>query len=140
MFGRVLVPTIVQEEVERGEPRGFSLAAIPWVEIRTVTNVALMAELAAARLDPGEAAALSLALEVQADYLLVDERLARRVAAERGQRVVGLLGVLVAAKRSGVIAEVREMIEAMQGRAGFRASPALVREVLESVGEAGDTG
>ena len=136
VFGRVLVPEAVQHEVEQGQEGGLDLTSVPWIEIRQVGDVASMNELVAANLDTGEAAALALALEVHADYLLVDERAARWVARQRGVEVVGVLGVLLIAKRRGVLPLVAPIIGDLLTRAGFRASPRLVAEVLEAAGEA----
>ena len=136
VFGRVLVPEAVRQEAEQGPETALRLARVPWIEIRDVGNVDLIAELAASNLDTGEAAALALALEVHADYLLVDERVARRVARQRGVQVVGVLGVLLTAKRRGSLHAVGPVIEDLLTKAGFRASPRLVAEVLEAAGEA----
>ena len=53
-------------------------------------------------LDHGEAAALALAVELQADVVLIDERRARAVASRLGLNVVGVLGVLVEAKHKAL--------------------------------------
>ena len=54
-------------------------------------------------LDPGEAEAIVLAIERQADLLLVDERRGRQAEAAAGLKVTGLLGVVAQAKRAGLI-------------------------------------
>ncbi len=55
------------------------------------------------RLQAGERAAIVLAESVHADIILLDEKSARRVAAERGLQVTGLLGVLVEAANRGLV-------------------------------------
>jgi len=79
---------------------------------------------------------LSLAAEIRADRLLLDERAARRVAEALGLSVVGTLGVLLAAKRRGLVAEVRPLIDELV-RQGFWVAPRLVKQVLLAAGEEG---
>jgi predicted nucleic acid-binding protein len=89
-------------------------------------------------LGAGESEALSLAVEIQAARVLVDERAARRVAQAMGLSVVGTLGVLLAAKRKGLVAEVRPLIDALLQR-GFWVAPHLVERALFVAGEGDGT-
>src|SRR5712664_3244975 len=85
-------------------------------------------------LGTGEAAAIGLCLELQAELLLCDDLEARRIAAAQGIRVVGTLGLLVRGKRSGLLDAVRPIVEAMVAM-GLRVSSDLVEEVLTLAGE-----
>ena len=69
-----------------------------WLEIHGTTNLPRTATL-----DEGEAAAISLALSIHADMLLIDEREGSRVAQASGLRVTGTLGVLDLAAERGLI-------------------------------------
>jgi hypothetical protein len=86
-----------------------------------------------ARLDRGEAAAIPLALELGA-VLLVDDGAARQVATEFGLSVIGSLGVLLAAKRSGHIDELAPVLDRMVAL-GMFVSPTLRARVLMLAGE-----
>ncbi len=86
-------------------------------------------------LDKGEAEAIVLAIEKQADILLMDEKKGRLIAEHEGVSIIGLIGVLVAAKRKEIIRNVREVLDKLEQQAGFRVSQSLRNHILSSVGE-----
>jgi predicted nucleic acid-binding protein len=55
------------------------------------------------KLGAGQAAAISLALEIGADRILIDERKGYKVAQQRGLRTSSTLGVLEEASHRGLI-------------------------------------
>jgi len=65
---------------------------------------------------------------------VIDERLGRAVAQDRGLTVRGTLGVLVQARQSGLLPALKPVLDALHAE-GFRIAPALVRRALEQVGE-----
>ena len=79
-------------------------------------------------LDKGEIAAISLALELS-EPILMDERLGRQAAAAHGLAVIGSAGILIAAKRKGLIEAVHPVLLTWQGF-GYFLSPALIATVL----------
>jgi hypothetical protein len=86
-------------------------------------------------LDLGESEALVLALEVQAAAILVDEKLGRRLASKWGLRPVGTLGVLLEAKRAGLLPLIKLLIDQLQQTLNFFVSPQLKAHVLKLAGE-----
>jgi hypothetical protein len=90
--------------------------------------------IAVAGLGQGELEAMALYKRLDADRLLVDDHRARKVASINGIRVVGSLGVLLRAKESGLIAEIRDRLAAIQS-AGVHYSEQLVNETLRLAGE-----
>jgi len=100
IYGRVLVPCAVHEELldtRAGETVITAVQLATWMEIQSVQNRELVDELRT-RVNIGEAEAIALAVEVTATRLLIDERLGRQAATERGLTVTGVLGILLAAK------------------------------------------
>jgi len=87
-------------------------------------------------LDEGESQALALALEIHADGVLIDEAHGRAVALELGMVPIGVLGILVRAKKRGHLPAVAPVIEALLTRARFRMADELVQSALRLAGEA----
>lgn len=67
--------------------------------------------------------------------LLLDDREARRVASSAKIAVTGTAAVVGAAKQAGFISSACAVFDQLQ-QSGFRISEAIVRGILESVGEA----
>ncbi|MCX6595728.1 MAG: DUF3368 domain-containing protein [Acidobacteria bacterium] len=131
LYGQLLIPPAVAMELTR---YGFDLAAAPWLQVRQTMDVAFVASLRMA-LDPGEAEAIALAKELKADAILIDERLGRRAARAEGIAVVGILGVLAAAKNRGLIPTCAPLVAALR-QADFWLSDDLCNQFLASQGEA----
>ena len=94
-----------------------------------------VARLLAAALDPGEAEAIALALELPADLILLDERDGRSAAERAGLRVTGVLGVLLRAKDDGQIQLIKPEIVALRAQARFFLSARLQEKILALAGE-----
>lgn len=137
LFGRVLIPEAVYQEVVgqgQGRPGAREVAATRWIERHTPTDVPFV-RLLNLELDTGEAEAIALATEHEADVVLLDERRGRERAVSLGLEVTGTLGVLVEAKRQGYLIEVRPILDALRDDVGFWMSDGLYEHVLVLSGE-----
>jgi uncharacterized protein len=108
------------------------LDQLPWLHVTPVIIERALTELP--NLGAGEAATIALAMAHQARAVILDDRLGRRVAFERQLPVVGTLGVLLRAKRAGLVVALAPVLDLMitQGR---HISPALQAQVLREAGE-----
>jgi hypothetical protein len=77
-----------------------------------------------------------LAEEVNCRFLLIDERKGRAIASRRGVPVVGIAGVLLAAKKRGLIDAVVPILKNLE-QAGYRISAGLTKEIALLAGEDG---
>jgi predicted nucleic acid-binding protein len=137
LYGRLLVPEAVNREVTvtgNGQPGAEEVRISNWVISQMVTDRVLVNSLQIG-LDEGEAEAITLALETQAQLLLIDERRGRRVATRLGINVVGTLGILVEAKQKTLIPVLEPVLADLLKKAGFRISQQLYERILHVVGE-----
>ena len=133
LFTEVVAPPAVwAEATEEGKEGSREILASEFIRVVEVRDRSLIPLLA--RLDEGEAEAILLARELKADVVVLDDRDSRAAAKLLGLRVVGTAGLLVLAKRRGLIKEVRPVLELMR-RKGFYLSDKVVREVLAEAGE-----
>ncbi|RDV80906.1 DUF3368 domain-containing protein [Ammonifex thiophilus] len=123
LFEPLVIPPKVQEE--------FGVT-IDWLLVQSPSDRMLVSVLQQV-VDSGEAEAIALAME-RGWRLIADDRKARSWAKRLGVHVIGTAGILVRAKREGLLSSVKPLLEAMQQK-GFRMSPALVAEVLRLAGE-----
>lgn len=126
IFTTVLVPPAVAREAT-------SVVLPVWI-IETSLTQAIGPRILRASLGPGESEAISLALEASAQWVILDDRPARRLATALNLPVIGTLGVLLASKRRGFLLAVRPCIDALVSH-GFRIAPDLYERVLADAGE-----
>ncbi len=138
LFGEVLAPPEVKAEFERLvgiDPRFKGLSFPIFIAIASAARIP--PGLSGNRhLHPGELAAVSLADELHADAVLLDDKAARSAAAELGITVVGLVGILLQAKFAGMLPEVSPLLGRLESEAKFRLGPFVREEILRRAGEA----
>lgn len=135
-FGTVLVPPMVAHELT--SPRGgFAVIRVEdyaCFRIQSPGDSERVRKLAES-LDPGESEALALAIEMHADYLLMDEEAGREQARKLGIQTTGVLGILLRVKETGHIALIEPLLDELRDGLRFFVSPALRENVLRRAGE-----
>jgi predicted nucleic acid-binding protein len=137
LFKRVLIPEVVAGEFDRlakVQTRFSGLILPEWIEILPEPQN-MPAAVLAAHLDSGESAAIAMCLDRHADALLIDEALGREVAGRLGLRTIGVLGVLLEARRRELIPEVKIVLDKLETDAGFWIAPELKNRLLQLAGE-----
>ena len=86
------------------------------------------------RLGDGEWEALALGIELNADWIILDDVAARRSAEATGLKVIGTLGTLVTAKRTGLLKAIRPELDGLRATSFFL-GPHLYDELLRAAGE-----
>ena len=134
LFERVIIPQKVRDELLAPDaPKVVQewISQPPaWLEVQTVTG---QFDPALNQLDMGEQEAITLALQLKADLILLDELPARRIATGLQQDIIGLLGILGSAAEKGLI-DFPKAIARLQ-QTSFRASSKLIGLLLQQYRE-----
>ena len=131
----VIVPPAVIEELNAGRERGVvlpDLSALDWIVVKQPEGSNVLPLIT--DLGRGESEVLLLGLEKPDAVLILDDRLARRMAKILGLSYTGTLGILLDAKRKGLIPKVRPLLDELQ-RLRFRISPHTFQAVLKLANE-----
>jgi predicted nucleic acid-binding protein len=110
------------------DPRQYS-----WVQEVQASSVDI-ASLPVNRLGPGEQSVLAYAQRHSLPIVGLDDRQARELAHRLGLNVIGTIGLLIRAKRAGLITMVRPMLAQLQAE-GFYISEALLNFALHEAQE-----
>ncbi|HET9225315.1 MAG TPA: DUF3368 domain-containing protein [Thermoanaerobaculia bacterium] len=133
---QIVAPPAVLQEIEEypdAASERIDDATKTWLSVKPVTDRRLV-DVLMADLDAGESEVIALALELEAERIVLDDLDARRLAQRLGVAPVGTLGLLLAAKLRGEIQSLRAEIDRLR-QAGFRVSPALSQAILREAGE-----
>jgi predicted nucleic acid-binding protein len=104
IYGEVCISEAVWQEVSRYiDPFNIPQVRILEGKVKKTTYLNPFAGL----MDPGEAEAAALYLELKADYLIIDDRAARRMAETHGIQCLGAIAVLTKAKELKLIGALR---------------------------------
>lgn len=132
----IIIPPAVVHELAVGRALGVSLpdpTALKWVTVRAPASAAVLPLVT--DLGPGETEVLALALESTDTLVILDDALARQVAATLSIRFRGTLGLLLDAKEGGLVSAIAPLLDQLQAL-GFRLHANTREVVLDLAGEA----
>lgn len=135
LFAKILVPPEVWREVTvrgRLHPGADKVSQATWIIIQEpdpqlVKPLSILA-------DAGEAQAIALAQTLEGCTVLLDDSRARKIAERLGIKQIGTVGLLLRAKRRGLIERIRPHIEALIEN-GIYVRKELIEAVLKEAGE-----
>ena len=136
LYHELYIPEAVQAELKAipDKKAQREVRQAPWIRIGSVRDRRFVQTLRL-ELDEGEAEAIALSLELPADLLLMDEIRGRRIAERFSVRTLGVLGVLLQAKRGGLLTAVKPILDDLITKAGFWVGDELYARVLHEAGE-----
>lgn len=127
IFDALYIPPAVRCEVFGTRP------VAGWIVERQLSQP-ISRQILAARLGAGESESIALALELKPHYLLLDDLAARRLAQSLNLNVIGTVGLLMLARKRGLVPALRPFLDALLA-ADFRISDALYDFALLQVDE-----
>ncbi|MGC1375746.1 MAG: DUF3368 domain-containing protein [Anaerolineales bacterium] len=137
LFGEVYIPQAVYDEtVTHGRTEGIAKQAVAsagWIRAIKVQD-RLAVDVLLDEMDLGEVETIVLAMEIKAEWVLMDEKKGRRKLTQLNIPKIGTLGILLKAKQLGLISNLKSEIENLQ-KSGFGIAPRIVDEMLHQAGE-----
>lgn len=112
LYQKLIIPPAVQEELLGFAPTraaSENLFRAEWICIQKPTSLIELPPVF--KIDKGEWEAISLALEIKAGLVLIDERLGTALAKQHNLQTIGLLGILIEAKRQHLITAVKPLLD-----------------------------
>ena len=111
LYRKIYIPQAVFQEMENGKHKDayINLKQQNWIEIREIKDEFALLNLTKI-VDKGEAEAIILHQEMNANLLLIDERMGRQQAQIRNCKITGTAGILIAAKQMGFLNEIKSLL------------------------------
>lgn len=136
LFSKIIVPEAVWNEVLAGGANDVAARSIgqsTWITHEPVAEIS--STITAWDLGIGESSVIAIAARDASTRAILDDRQARNLARTLGVRILGTGGVLVLARKRGLIDSLKTEIDKIVA-AGCWLSPELIQLLLEEAGEA----
>lgn len=136
LYRIVTIPHEVFAEIDAGGPDNPEAATVLAATdvIRLLEPANSISEALLHELDLGEASVIHATLAHHIPTVAIDEKAGRRIARLNGLKVTGSLGILIRAKKQGLIDNLTDCIARMRDK-GIWISPSLIQLALIEVGE-----
>lgn len=134
LYGEIVIPEEVFNEIEAGKNKEFytDLSKIEWIKIEKVYDKKALSYFL--DLDKGEAEAIVLASEKNADLIILDESLGRFHAKHAGLKVTGTIGILLKAKQLNYITQLKPLLLELRTKSVWL-SDSFIENVLKLANE-----
>lgn len=135
--GEIIIPPKVYQEIIALKNFGVDTRILdksPWIIVQEPKDVNLVNQYLSV-LDEGESEAIVLAQELNADWVVMDEKIGRQFAKQLNIKTIGLLGILIKAKKEGFLYLVKPILDDLIEQAGFWITDDVYQMVLQEAGE-----
>ncbi len=135
LYDEIVVPNAVIQELDEGRKQGEDVPDInkyQWIKIKEIqvpSQIKLIPDLG-----KGESEVLSLGLIEKKHLLIIDDKLARRIAKLKNIKFTGTAGVLLKSKAKGYVSKLRPILEELK-ESGFYLRQELLNDILMQADE-----
>ena len=112
LFKEITIPESVYHEIKAKKGYGYREVDSDYIKVHPIQGIKYR-DLLLNQLDLGEAETIILATEINADYVIIDDSIGYRIAKNSGLNVIRTLSILLKAKDSGIIKEIRPILDEM---------------------------
>jgi predicted nucleic acid-binding protein len=124
-FGEIITTKEVVQEFGEELPN--------WVIVKSATDK-YRQRILETQVDRGEASAIALALEFPESMIILDDYKARKIAENLGLEITGTIGVIIIAKKRGIINSIKPYLEKIRAT-NFRLSEEIEMQALKEAEE-----
>lgn len=132
IYGNILIPRAVMNEII-SEPAKRRVNDSKWIRVEDIEDTS-QKKMYKAKLHEGEVEVMILAQEKNADLVIIDDNAAKKTAKYLGLKVTGTLGVLLRAKREGILDRITPVIDELI-KDGLYISDDILQYVLKQADE-----
>lgn len=134
LYGRILIPQAVADEIGAGLASGVDLPVLETLGWIGICQVARSSWPVPRDIHRGEAEVIALAGSLPTAKLILDDLAARRHARLLGLQITGTLGVLLQAKKAGLLDALLPVVGRLE-QSGFRLASSTRKDFLRMAGE-----
>jgi predicted nucleic acid-binding protein len=125
LFGNVIITKQVADEYKDTLPA--------WIDVVELENTKVF-DFLSHQIDIGESSSIAKALEYDDALLIIDEAKGRKISKNFNINIIGTIGVIIKAKKQGIIPQARPIIEQLIF-SGFRISDEFLDIIFSNLKE-----
>lgn len=135
LFREIIIPPEIMDEVIRkGKPGEREIASLDWIIQQPVKDRKRIEILSQGSLSVADASLIVLAKEKPTDLVIIDDKHLRNAAKRESLSITGSGGILVRAKESRLIQDIKPLLNNLI-QEGLRISRGAYQQILEAAGE-----
>lgn len=133
IFGEIIVADAVYNEIKAKQGYGYNEIDTDFIRVQSIKGIAYR-DFLLNQLDLGETETIILAKEIDADFVIIDENIAYKIAKSSELNVVRTLSILLRAKEKSLIPALKPLLDEMIIK-GRWYSQRVYKKILEQAGE-----